>query len=114
MGQHDRARGGGILDLDAYQAEVAAFVREHGGYFPPLSNLARLAEEVGELARLLNARFGPKRPKEGEALPELEEELGDILFVLAVLAAELDVSLSTAGTKSLEKARRRDATRFGP
>ena len=30
------------------------------GYWPPLANLARLMEEVGELARLVNHRFGTK------------------------------------------------------
>ncbi|PYO86763.1 MAG: nucleotide pyrophosphohydrolase, partial [Gemmatimonadetes bacterium] len=29
------------------------------GYFPPLANVARLAEEVGELAREINHQFGP-------------------------------------------------------
>jgi len=30
------------------------------GYFPPLTNLARLSEEVGELAREINHGFGFK------------------------------------------------------
>ena len=37
------------------------------GYFSPLTNLARLTEEVGELAREINHRFGEKTKKPGEA-----------------------------------------------
>ena len=37
------------------------------GYFSPLTNLARLAEEVGELAREINHRFGEKTKKRDEA-----------------------------------------------
>jgi NTP pyrophosphatase (non-canonical NTP hydrolase) len=33
------------------------------GYFHPLTNLARLAEEVGELAREINHRYGQKTKK---------------------------------------------------
>ena len=33
------------------------------GYFSPLTNLARLTEEVGELAREINHRFGEKTKK---------------------------------------------------
>lgn len=105
---------GMAIDLEAYQAEVAAFVEAHGGYFPPLANLARLVEEVGELARALNAAHGPKRPKAGERLPDLGEELGDIVFVAAVLANQLGLNLAEAAAASLEKARRRDRDRFGP
>lgn len=102
-----------MLDLDAYQREVARWIEAHGGYFPPLANLARLTEEVGELARVLSARFGPKVPKEGEVLPEAAEELGDIAFVLAVLASQLGVSLAEAAEGSLRKAAERDSGRFG-
>src|SRR6267143_2153573 len=36
------------------------------GYFTPLANVARLAEEVGELAREINHQFGPKPKKPDE------------------------------------------------
>jgi NTP pyrophosphatase (non-canonical NTP hydrolase) len=93
---------------------VRAFVEAHGGFFPPLANLARLTEEVGELARVLGATHGPKRPKPGESIPNAAEELGDIVFVAAVLASQLGLSLAAAAEASLAKARRRDAHRFDP
>ena len=97
---------------DAYQERVSRWVAAHGGTWPPLANLARLSEEVGELARVLNARFGPKTPKPGEQPGDLGEEIGDIAFVLAVLAGQLHVDLAAAAEQALAKAARRDSERF--
>jgi NTP pyrophosphatase (non-canonical NTP hydrolase) len=54
------------MDLKEAQARVDAWISQfEEGYWPPLHNLARLVEEVGELARELNHRYGskPKRPR---------------------------------------------------
>ena len=56
------------------------------GYFSPLTNLARLTEEVGELAREVNHRFGEKPKKPGEEPGSLDMELADVLFVVICLA----------------------------
>lgn len=100
------------MHLSRYQSEVGTWVEGHGGFFSPLANLARLAEEVGELARSLSHQQGEKVPKPGESRGAPEEELGDIVFVCSVLAAQLDVSLEGAAKAALEKARVRDANRF--
>jgi NTP pyrophosphatase (non-canonical NTP hydrolase) len=103
------------LTLRGAQAEVDAWIsRFEEGYWPPLANLARLVEEVGELARELNHRHGskPKRPEEGEA--ELALELGDVLFVLIALANEQEVDLEAGFRAVLEKYRTRDADRWTP
>ena len=77
------------MELSEAQARVDAWIGQfEEGYWPPLANLARLTEEVGELARLLNDRFGPKKKKAGEPEQDLGEELADILFVLLVIANE--------------------------
>ena len=82
------------------------------GYWPPLANLARLMEEVGELARLVNHRFGtkPKKPEENEQ--ELAEELGDVLFVVLCMANEQGIDLDKAFDGVLEKYRSRDGERW--
>ena len=61
------------------------------GYFSPLANVARLAEEVGELAREVNHHFGPKTEKPDEQVGSIPMELADILFVV-VTAARLGVA----------------------
>ncbi len=74
-----------------------------GGYWPPLANLARLFEECGELARVINQTHGPKRVKPGERQAELEEELGDALYVLLGLANSLNVDANAALRQALAK-----------
>jgi NTP pyrophosphatase (non-canonical NTP hydrolase) len=101
------------MDLKEAQHRVDAWIGQfEEGYWPPLANLARLVEEVGELARLMNHRFGPKTKKAGEAEQELAEELADVLFVILVLANEQKIDLSDALERVLEKYRVRDSERW--
>jgi NTP pyrophosphatase (non-canonical NTP hydrolase) len=101
------------MDLRSVQREVDAYISQFKeGYFPPLVNLARLAEEVGELARELNHRYGKKTKKANEEEGDVALELADILFVVVVLANQLNVDLQTAMERTLEKYRVRDADRW--
>jgi NTP pyrophosphatase (non-canonical NTP hydrolase) len=101
------------MDLRAAQAEVDAYIGQFKeGYFPPLVNLARLAEEVGELARELNHRFGPKTKKPDEPEGDIAGELGDIIFVTIVLANQLGLDLTTALQRTLDKYQVRDSARW--
>ncbi len=101
-----------MLTLKALQDEVDAWISQfETGYFPPLLQLARLTEELGELARVLSHREG-KTPKPGEAMGELEEEIGDLLFVLASLANSQGVDLEAAFKKTMAKVRQRDRDRW--
>lgn len=84
------------------------------GYWKPLSMLARLTEEVGELARELNHTYGEKPKKRGEREGSIGEELADILFVTMALANSLDIDLDQEFDRTLEKYRTRDATRWTP
>lgn len=54
------------------------------GYFSPLALITRLTEEVGELAREMNHYYGEKPKKSTEKENTVEDELGDILFVVRV------------------------------
>ncbi len=101
------------MDLKEAQQRVDDWIGQfEEGYWPPLANLARLIEEVGELARLMNHRFGPKTKKPGEADQELALELGDVLFVLLVIANEQGIDLGQALERTLEKYRARDSERW--
>ena len=84
------------------------------GYWPPLTNLARLIEEVGELARELNHRFGSKIKKSEEPNQELALELADVLFVLIVIANEQGIDLDEALESVLTRYRKRDGERWAP
>ncbi len=97
------------------QAEVDAWIsRFEDGYWPPLTNLARLIEEVGELAREMNHRFGHKTKKDDEPEQDLAMELADVLFVLLVIANEQEIQLDEALERVLEKYRTRDSERWTP
>jgi NTP pyrophosphatase (non-canonical NTP hydrolase) len=101
------------MELREAQARVDEWISQFDeGYWPPMSNLARLVEEVGELARLLNHEFGHKPKKDGEAPQELAEELADILFVLLAMANERGIDLDRALEGTLEKYRTRDSDRW--
>src|SRR5690625_4157428 len=82
------------------------------GYFSPLSLLARLSEEVGELAREVNHTYGEKPKKQSEQESNMIEELGDIIFVLTCFANSLDIDLSDAFLASIEKIETRDKDRW--
>lgn len=101
------------MNLKEAQERVDAWISQfEEGYWPPLSNLARLTEEVGELARLMNHRFGHKPKKADEDEQELALELADVLFVLLVIANEQGIDLDHALERTLEKYRLRDSERW--
>jgi len=82
------------------------------GYFTPLANVTRLAEEVGELAREVNHRFGPKPKKPEEAPGSIAMELADILFVVICLANSQQIDLDDAFAEMMAKVISRDAGRW--
>ena len=101
------------MDLREAQRRVDAWISQfEEGYWPPLTNLARLTEEVGELAREMNHRFGHKPKKADEADQDLALELADVLFVLLVIANEQKIDLDSALEQVLEKYRMRDSDRW--
>jgi NTP pyrophosphatase (non-canonical NTP hydrolase) len=95
------------LTLRDAQAAVDASIQALGGYWPPLANLARLFEECGELARAINQANGPKPVKAGEAQAATGEELGDVLYVLLVLANSLGVDADESLSGVLAKVQAR-------
>lgn len=95
------------------QAEVDAWIGQfEEGYFPPLAMLARLTEELGELAREVSHTHGPKPKKPTEKSGSVEEELGDLFFVLVCFANALHVDLDRALEEVLAKYRERDQHRW--
>src|SRR5437762_14306373 len=96
---------------DAQQAVDRWIGQYKEGYFPPLTILARLTEEVGELARELNHRFGEKTKKPEEPEGSLAMELADILFVVICLANSQGISLDDAVRPMMQNVTSRAAAR---
>ena len=95
------------------QRRVDAWISQfEEGYFHPLTNLARLTEEVGELAREINHRFGQKTKKAEEGDGDLAMEIADILFVLICIANREGIDLQKAFERMMAKVESRDAARW--
>ena len=90
-------------DLRAAQAFVDAWLTRRGQYWSPLSQYARLAEEVGELGRELNFRFGDKPRAAKDEGGSIADELGDVLFIVILLANYLGIDLVSALAATLKK-----------
>ncbi len=74
--------------------------------------MARLSEEVGELAREVNHRFGQKTKKIEEPEGDLAMEMADILFVLICMANREGIDLQEAFERMMEKVEARDEHRW--
>lgn len=84
------------------------------GYFSPLAMMARMTEEVGELAREINHYYGEKPKKPDEEIKSIDMELADCLFILVCFANSLGVDLESSFLSMMEKFRTRDANRWTP
>jgi len=85
------------------QAFLDAWIKQRGRYWSPLSQFARLAEEVGELGRELNFRYGDKPRAAKDEGGSLTDELGDIFFIVLLLANDLGIDLAASLTATLTK-----------
>ncbi len=80
-------------------------------YFNELTNMVILAEEVGELARIIARKYGEQSFKPGDDKQDISEEIADVLFVLVCIANQTGVDLTDALQKSLYKKTNRDKER---
>ncbi|MCZ6754883.1 MAG: nucleotide pyrophosphohydrolase [Gemmatimonadetes bacterium] len=101
------------MPLSAAQDTVDRWVGQfEEGYFHPLTNVARLAEEVGELAREINHRYGEKTKKPEEPEGDMAMELADILFVVICIANREGIDLDEAFGRMMAKIEERDDDRW--
>ncbi len=101
----------GSVGLREAQAMVDEWIRTVGvSYFSPLTNMAVLTEEVGEVARIMARRYGDQSFKSGEA-DSLGDELADVLWVVMALANQTGVDLEEAFRANLAKKTARDSER---
>jgi NTP pyrophosphatase (non-canonical NTP hydrolase) len=101
------------MSLSDAQHRVDAWIAKfEEGYFHPLTNIARLAEEVGELAREINHRYGEKTKKADEAEGDVAMEMADILFVIICMANREGIDLQEAFDRMMAKVEHRDTSRW--
>lgn len=79
-------------------------------YFSPLTNMAILAEETGEVARIMARLHGDQSFKEGET-PNLADELADLLWITMAIANQEGIDLTEALKRNIEKKTSRDKNR---
>lgn len=102
-----------MKSLNQMQKEVDDYISQFkAGYFSPLANLARLTEEVGELAREINHYYGEKQKKPTEEENSVKAELGDNLFVLLCIANSLGIDMTESFDETMHKFNTRDKNRF--
>ena len=100
------------MTIEEAQKAVDQWIKENGvRYFNELTNMAMLAEEVGEVARIIARRYGEQSEKVSDKTKDLGEEMADVLFVLICLANQTGIDLTDALQKSLEKKSQRDKER---
>lgn len=99
--------------LSTIQQRIDAILQEYEKpYWAPLSNVARLVEEVGEVARIVNHKYGDKPKKPSEKDDDLEDELADVLWTVICLANQEGVNLDKGIERAIEKLTVRDKDRF--
>jgi len=101
------------MSFQPIQQEVDEWISQfEEGYFAPLPMLARLTEEVGELARAILHAHGGKKPKPGEDQGDVGGEIADAIFVLVCLANSQGIDLDAQFGAMMEKYRTRDRDRW--
>lgn len=95
------------------QQDVDRYINQFKeGYFPPMELLARLTEELGELSREVQHKYGMKKKKNTEVDKEIEDEMGDFFFVLICLANSEGIDLQQSLQNVLHKYNTRDENRW--
>ena len=101
------------MSLQQYQKQIDDMLQAYEKpYWHPLSQLARMSEEVGEVSRIINHQYGDKPKKPGEEHEDLADELADVLYTVLCLANSQGIELDEPLKRSIAKLETRDAGRF--
>ena len=100
------------MTIEQLQQRVDEWITTVGvRYFSPLTNMAILTEEVGEVARIMARRYGDQSEKPSDRDRNLGDELADVIWVVTCLANQTGIDLTEAIERNFEKKTTRDATR---
>jgi NTP pyrophosphatase (non-canonical NTP hydrolase) len=96
------------------QKQVDEWVNQYKiGYWKPHEIFTRLGEEVGELAREINHKFGPKKKKASEDnTVDIGDEMADIIFTIICLANSQNIDLDKHFKRVIDKCYGRDKDRY--
>lgn len=99
------------ITISQLQDRIDEWIRTYGvRYFSPLTNMAILAEETGEVARIMARMHGDQSAKPGERL-DLADELADLIWVATAIANQHGISLTEAISNNIRKKTIRDKER---
>lgn len=114
------------MTIKEYQQAVDQWIKQYGvRYFSPLTNMAILTEETGEVARIMarfageqswsaqdKEKFGINEANEGEKGKQLlADELSDVIWVVSCIANYYHIDLQDALNANLDKKTKRDKQR---
>jgi NTP pyrophosphatase (non-canonical NTP hydrolase) len=91
------------MQLDAYQAaarRTAIYQDRHKVIYPALGLASEAGEVAGKVKKALRDRGGSFTP---DQIAAIKDELGDVLWYVAVLAADLDLSLDAIAEANVAK-----------
>ena len=91
------------MEIQQAQQKVDELIKTYGGYWEPLSMMARITEEVGELARAYNLKYGGKKSKFSGDGREIKEEMADVLLTILAMANEQGIDIEKELKEKIEK-----------
>ena len=101
------------MSFEEVQKDVDEWVSQYKiGYFPPLAIIAQSCEELGELSREINNRFGPRIKKSPEDTSDIGEEICDVVFAMICIANSMNINLEEFWKKKMDKCYGRDDNRW--
>ena len=114
------------MTIKEYQQAVDQWIKQYGvRYFSPLTNMAILTQETGEVARIMarfageqswsardKEKFGINEANESEKGKQLlADELSDVIWVVSCIANYYHIDLQDALNANLDKKTKRDKQR---
>jgi NTP pyrophosphatase (non-canonical NTP hydrolase) len=97
------------MNFETLQEVVDQWIRGHGRYWDKFEILARLTEDLGEVAATLQHAEGLRSGRENL---DLGDEIGDLLFTLAAFANVNDLRLGDCVNGVMEKYQTSDSTEW--
>lgn len=100
------------MTIEEAQKRVDNWIKTYGvRYFDPLTNMAQLTEEVGEVARVMSRTYGEQSWKPGDKHKDLADELADVLWGTLCIANQTGIDLDAALERNFDKKTQRDSHR---